>query len=145
MVGILESVVEQLTEEEIFVLTLYGECNGEPYVGQLAVACVIRNRVIDSRWPDTYEEVCLQPKQFSCWNAVLPTGHLRAILNLDITKRLRFIAEGIRTGVIPDITDGANHYINPFAGPPEPKWAQNVKPITLWPSAFTGSHAFYRL
>jgi len=145
MLEILQEAVDQLTEDEVFVLTLYGECRGEPYFGQLAVACVIRNRLVDKRWPDSYKEVCLQPKQFSFWNQVSPLSHLRAVLALEDTKRLSYIAAGVRMWIIPDVTQGANHYINPFARPAEPKWAQNVKQITLWPGELIGSHAFYRL
>lgn len=138
-------VVERLTEEEILILTLHGECRGEPYFGQVAVGCVIRNRVMDDRWPNSYKEVCLQPKQFSFWNQTLPLSHLQAILGLEATKTLRCLAMSLVTWMIPDVTHGANHYINAFARPSEPKWAQNTKTITLWPGEIVGQHAFYRL
>lgn len=142
---ILQEVVERLTEEEVFLLTLYGECRGEPYFGQVAVGCVIRNRIMDNRWPNSYKEVCLQPKQFSFWNQVLPSSHLRAVLTLEATKALAHLARGIKMGYIPDVTNGANHYINAYARPAEPKWAQNTKHIVLWPSELVGAHTFYRL
>jgi len=46
--------------------TLVGEARGEPIEGQIAVANVIRNRVRVSG--GGYKAVCLEPKQFSCWN-----------------------------------------------------------------------------
>ena len=140
-----QEAVEQLTNEEVFAYTLYGECRGEPFFGQVAVACVIRNRVMDKRWPGTYRGVCLQDKQFSCWNEPLPLSHIQAAIYLEAFKRLWYIVEGVRTFKIPDITQGANHYINAFARPSEPKWAQNTNRIVLWPSELVGAHAFYRL
>lgn len=139
------SAVEQLTNQEVFVLTLYGECRGEPYLGQVAVACVIRNRVLDKRWPSTYKEVCLQPKQFSCWNDLPEIGWFHAAASFPQTKQLYYIMEGVSTWMIPDVTQGANHYLNPFAAPPEPQWARGTKRITLWPGELVGAHAFYRL
>lgn len=47
--------------------TLIGEAEGEPYLGKLAVAEVIMERVRDKRWPNTVAGVCFQPFQFSCW------------------------------------------------------------------------------
>ncbi len=49
--------------------TLYGEAKANDAADALAIACVIRNRVVHTQWPDTYEGVCQQPWQFSCWNA----------------------------------------------------------------------------
>jgi spore germination cell wall hydrolase CwlJ-like protein len=46
--------------------TLVGEARGEPIEGIIAVANVIKNRCYASG--KNYEEVCLSPKQFSCWN-----------------------------------------------------------------------------
>lgn len=125
---------------DALTLTLWAECRGEPFVGQVAVACVIRNRLNDPRWPDTYEEVVMQPKQFSCW----VNGRFDFEVD-DSYVQLRYIAEGILSGLIPDITDGANHYINTYARPPEPKWARNISTISMWPSPLIGSHTFYKL
>lgn len=128
-----------MTEKDYFIATLWGECRGEPFIGQVAVACVIRNRVRDPRWPGTYRSVVTQPKQFSCWNSSIPhpTGTALEVLSL--------IADGIMDGTIPDITNGANHYINTYARPPEPDWARKIKNITLWPSPLLGVHTFYKL
>ena len=121
--------------------TLWGECRGEPYLGQLAVACVIRNRVDDIRWPDTYEGVVLQPKQFSCWNG---EGVQHDIKSLK-WKVLMHIANGIIEDLIPDVSHGANHYINAYAQPPDPEWARQFGKITLWPGPEVGVHTFFRL
>lgn len=121
-------------------LTLWGECRGEPFLGQVAVACVIRNRFTDSRWPDTYEGVVKQPKQFSCWDHGAPEPNPGLVWN-----RLLWIAKGVVEDLIPDITLGANHYINAYAAPPDPAWARTYNRVTMWPSALLGVHTFYRL
>ncbi len=129
------------SEIDFLVRTLWGECRGEPWIGQVAVACVIRNRKQSDRWwPDTYQAVVTQRKQFSCWNGTEPTLVLGPM-----SEQLKHIAEGIFENLIPDITHGANHYINAFAAPREPSWAQRTKQVTLWPSTFVGIHTFYKL
>lgn len=42
-----------------------GEARGESYEGQVAVAAVVINRVLDPRFPDTIEEVIYQKNAFS--------------------------------------------------------------------------------
>ena len=55
-------------DERIVALTLLGEARGEGVDGMYAVGCVVQQRAIDrKKRPAT---VCLQPKQFSCWNGV---------------------------------------------------------------------------
>jgi N-acetylmuramoyl-L-alanine amidase len=46
--------------------TVYGEARGETDVGKRAVAWVIRNRM--TRRAQSSANVCLDPKQFLCWN-----------------------------------------------------------------------------
>ena len=50
------------------IRTIVGEAAGEGPEGMAAVALVIRNRMADSRYPDTPGGVSLQPGQFSAWN-----------------------------------------------------------------------------
>ena len=54
------------TDVEILAKTLYGEARGEGYNGLLAVATVIYNRAKGDKFK--FIKVCLQAKQFSCWN-----------------------------------------------------------------------------
>ena len=55
-------------DERIVALTLLGEARGEGVDGMYAVGCVVQQRAIDrKKRPAT---ICLQPKQFSCWNGV---------------------------------------------------------------------------
>lgn len=45
--------------------TVYREARGENYSGQVAVALVVRNRVLSDKFPDTPCQVMLQPRQFA--------------------------------------------------------------------------------
>lgn len=51
---------------EIIAKTLYAEARGEGENGIRAVATVIWNRSKIRK--TTFDKICLQPKQFSCWN-----------------------------------------------------------------------------
>lgn len=64
------------TEEDaahVISYTLYAEARGESTTGKLAVASVIytRSKLLDISSP----EVCLMPRQFSCWNNVPTVPH----------------------------------------------------------------------
>ena len=48
--------------------TIYGEARGENIETMLSIGWVIRNRLKSGRHGNTYKDVVLQPKQFSCWN-----------------------------------------------------------------------------
>lgn len=53
--------------DEVYTLAqaVNGEARGEPYIGQVAVAAVILNRVDDPRFPKTIAGVIFQPGAFS--------------------------------------------------------------------------------
>lgn len=55
------------SDDEVMQLAaiIYCEARGEPYQGMLAVGSVVMNRVADTRFPNTIEEVILSPNQFS--------------------------------------------------------------------------------
>lgn len=44
------------------------EARGEPYLGQVAVAAVVLNRLKDPAYPKTIPEIIYQPQAFSCVN-----------------------------------------------------------------------------
>lgn len=50
---------------ECLTEAVYHEARGEDYAGQLYVGFVIKNRVMSSRFPDTYCGVINAPHQFS--------------------------------------------------------------------------------
>ena len=57
-----------ITDSEAYLLAqvIYGESGAEPYIGKVAVASVILNRLKDPRFPKTLEGVIKQKGAFSC-------------------------------------------------------------------------------
>jgi len=78
------------------------------------VGSVLRRRVQDRRWPDTYNDVALQPAQFSCFNAGDP--NFEKLMNPEtyekheVIQQLHWVANGIVYGLLLDNVAGANHY-----------------------------------
>lgn len=58
-----------LSQEELELLEkcVMAEGGGESYECQVAIACVVVNRVLSDTFPDTLTEVVTQQGQFSCW------------------------------------------------------------------------------
>lgn len=141
-----------LSELDVLALTLHHEAAGEGARGMVAVGCVIRNRAAWGRWGATIREVCLAPKQFSCWmksGGVENFGAL--VLHADAlrhTKRPRSMTKAFEVaanilGDVPDVTLGADHYYAPAAMDPPgrvPSWARGKTPTTT-----IGRHLFFRL
>lgn len=136
-----------LVDRDYIALTLYGEARGEPTLGKLAVASVFRNRLRTHRWGETYHEVCLAPKQFSCWNATDPNRHvldaLAEALREDraqhggLLREALWIADGLLAGAFPSVVDDATHYYA-SSMPQPPAWAAGGKLV-----AEIGHHRFF--
>jgi len=127
-----------VTQREIMTRTIWGESEGEPWLGKLAVAAVILNRVFDKRWPNTIIEVCLQPAQFSCWN--MGTSRLFLIATVDTQSSSYIECESATMDLTInrrffDPIMGATHFhaINVM-----PKWAKDKKPVYV-----IARHMFY--
>ncbi len=128
---------------DILARTLYGEARGEGLLGMEAVAAVVINRVRFARqrggfwWGATVKDVCLRPKQFSCWNQNDPNSEI--IRKIDATDKIfalcRRIARRAVCGVLVDPTRGAMHYHNRKCFP---AWARKAIPC-----AEIGNHIFY--
>jgi spore germination cell wall hydrolase CwlJ-like protein len=125
-------------------LTLFGEASNQGEDGEIAVAWVVRNRMRDTRWPNTVAEVCLQRSQFSCWIAAdWNTANLLRMLTAYLGKtqdflQARSIAQWVFGGFTSlDPTHGANHY-----------HTRDVVPTWRDPSKVTyeyRQHIFYKL
>jgi len=95
--------------------TLWGEARGGSPLGMKAVAAVVVNRLHRNK-PDRFgasiAEVCLKPRQFSCWNADdtnLPK--LKQVTPADRRfAKCLVIAERAVRGELPDPTGGCDHY-----------------------------------
>lgn len=141
--------LSKLTKIQILALTAYGEARGEPIEGIVAVMSVIRNRVNEGRFGgNTYQAVCLKPKQFSCWNEDDPNRKLldRAVESLEqgilprVLELCMLLAEGITKGIIPDNTKGSNHYLTrKLFNEGTISWAKGS------PKALVGNHVFLHL
>lgn len=119
-----------LSDSEILALTIIGEARGEPIEGQVAVGCIIRNRMRATG--KSYRDVCLAPKQFSCWNETDPNYQVlkdfanKFIFNNYIPdpeiKQCIYIAKGIEDWFIVDNTGGSKNYVT------ESLWTSNDRP-----------------
>lgn len=145
----LKTLLAPLPDVSILGLTLYGEARGEPIEGIVAVAHVVNNRRMDSknRWPKTFQDVCLQKKQFSCWNPNDPNlpklvalaEKLKAKQPTPELDECAWVALGIDAHALRDNTKGSNHY-HAVSLIPRPSWAQSHIP-----SAQVRHHLFYKL
>jgi N-acetylmuramoyl-L-alanine amidase len=106
--------------------TIWGEARGEVLAGRYAVAHVIRNRARQrQRSP---QAVCLQPRQFSCWNAGDANYPQLLTLALDNAafRLCLVLAAEVLGGVHADNTRGATHYY--ARGSTVPRWARGHTP-----------------
>lgn len=102
-------------DRDVMIRTIIGEAAGEGPEGMAAVALVIRNRMEDSRYPDTPGGVSLQPGQFSAWNT---DGSGNDLVNRyrpgSVTyDKAALIADMVIGGQVPDFTKGAVNYYSP--------------------------------
>lgn len=136
----LKGTLESLDGLELLIACVMGEAEAEPLLGKIAVACVVRNRVNDHRWPNSYKEVLLQRSQFSCF---LPKYFRPVILKhrfKDIYWReCKYAAWGVYFNWVMDVTNGANHYHSVDMEEP-PYWAKGEHPVLRLGSAW-----FYKL
>jgi N-acetylmuramoyl-L-alanine amidase len=143
-------LLEQLTEAQVATVTLYGEARSEPIEGMVAVANVLRNRVLKQYRGVTYRDICLASHQFSCWNRAGGGRNHEEVVSLvrkfagkqpivaPVVRELTYLMHGvINDGWLRDTVKGACHY-HVATMLPRPKWAQGVVPVCQ-----RGSHVFY--
>jgi hypothetical protein len=146
-----------LDDVTALALTADAEARGDSREGhssveeRIAVMSVIRTRARLGHRP--IKEVCLAPRQFSCWNPGEDANHLRLLRQAervvthqlldDLMLETLYLAEGVAGDVILDRVNGATHYFAPAAMVPPgrvPAWAQGLQPV-----AVVGRQRFYRL
>jgi len=121
--------------QKIVAMTLLGEARGEGYAGMYAVACVIKQRATNRNL--TPAQVCLQRKQFSCWNIKDPNrAKLPKLLETDAGYWAKVLAVNL-SQLKSDHVKGADHYC---ARRSNPYWAKGKKPVCI-----IGNHKFYKL
>jgi len=99
------NVPDGFSENDIQIMSnaVYGEARGEPYVGQVAVAAVIINRMNDSEFPNTASGVIFEPRAFTA----VADGQI--YLTPDETAR-KAVLDAINGQ---DPSNGATYYYNP--------------------------------
>jgi len=135
---------DALTTDILLLAALIaGEARGEPYDGQVAVACVARNRVNNPGWwGRTWREVILKPKQFSPFNVSDSANGwegrdaLVDLLGL-VEPQHTYIAAGVYHRRISDNTNGATHFANLSLA--QPGWADDLVMCARF-----GRHTFYK-
>ncbi|MHB8126316.1 MAG: spore cortex-lytic enzyme [Desulfitobacteriaceae bacterium] len=63
-----KSLGEKNVDVNLLARLVNAEARGEPYLGQVAVAAVVLNRIKDPAFPKTIGDIIYQPQAFSCVN-----------------------------------------------------------------------------
>lgn len=122
---------------DILSRTIFGEASNQSFQGKLAVAYVVMNRSKERQ--QTPAEVCLAPKQFSCWNVGDPNVARikRATVENAVFCQCIVAARAAIEETTPDPTNGANHYYADYIN--APSWAKSMKVMTQ-----IGAHIFLK-
>ena len=130
---------QSLDEIDVLTRTVYGEARGESQDGQAAAVWVIRNRAAKgvAYMGRSIKEVCLKPKQFSCWDA--NDVNRQRLVNLDTTsdvyQKIRRVVQEVMDGTRKDNTQGSTHYHTKSV---KPGWTTGKSPVVT-----IGNHLFY--
>ncbi len=125
-------------EEMCIAQAVYFEARSEPLVGQVAIAEVILNRIVDSRYPDTACDVVFQNQhlrnkcQFSFACDGMPDRPKNASAWEKSLKVVALVMKGERSGV----AKRATHYHASYVSP---RWSAHLNKLGQ-----VGSHIFYR-
>ncbi|MFY9279761.1 MAG: spore cortex-lytic enzyme [Caldicoprobacterales bacterium] len=95
---------------------VHGEARGEPYLGKVAVAAVILNRVADPRFPNTIAGVIYQPGAFTA----VSDGQINLTPDEESLRAARDALNGW------DPTYGAIYYYNPAKATSSWIWSRPV-------------------
>lgn len=133
-----ERAQRRAEDQQCLAEAVYYEARGEAFIGQLAVAEVVANRVADPRYPDTFCGVVYQGSHrvtgcqftFTCDGALAkrPYGEAWA--------RAQEVATHVLVGFHQPVTRGSTHYHTTEVNP---RWAP-----TLTSTRQIGVHKFYR-
>ena len=102
-------MIRSLFEIILLSFTIFAESSGEPYEGKVAVGSVIRNRA--EVYQESYSDIILANKQFSCYNSKKELmKHIKRI-EIEVFAECAVIALGIYYNIIKDNTEGALYYV----------------------------------
>ncbi|GGE11165.1 hypothetical protein GCM10011571_10590 [Marinithermofilum abyssi] len=112
---------------QLMANAVYGEARGEPYIGQVAIAAVILNRLESEKFPNTVSGVIFQPGAFTA----VSDGQIYMSPNQKAKKAVMDAVNGW------DPVIGALYYFNPATATSSWIWGRpQVKRI--------GKHIFCR-
>ncbi len=112
---------------QLLANAVYGEARGEPYIGQVAIAAVILNRIDSPTFPDTVSGVVFEPLAFTA----VADGQIWLTPNEKAKKAVIDAINGF------DPTGGATYYFNPDTATSKWIWGRpQIKRI--------GKHIFCR-
>jgi len=106
-------------ESEIYTLArlVHAEARGEPYVGKVAVAAVVLNRVKSAAFPNTVSGVIYQAGAFDC----VSDGQINLTPDSDSLRAARDAMNGW------DPTGGCIYYYNPATATSAWIWSREVR------------------
>jgi len=117
-----------LNRKELVALStaLYCEARGETLQGMEMVADVIRNRVNNKHFPNNYDGVVRQHKQFSCitHNRMLDNVSINNIIDIKSYNRALEVSKRVLEGTLPRMTMNALYY---HTNTVMPYWARHYK------------------
>ena len=108
--------VNRKADEYLLARTIHGEARGEPYVGKVAVAAVVLNRVKSSSFPNTAAGVVYQPLAFTA----VADGQINLTPDKDSIKAAKDALNGW------DPTYGCLYYWNPVTATSKWIWSRKV-------------------
>ena len=125
LTGTVSAALYRESELSLLARLVSGEARGEPYIGQVAVAAVVLNRVRSDDFPDTVSGVIFQPGAFDAvWD-----GQFDMTPTDSAVRAARDALNGW------DPTGGCTYYYNPATATNEWIWSRQVQ-LTI------GRHAF---
>ena len=125
LTGTISASLYRESELKLLARLVSGEARGEPYIGQVAVAAVVLNRVRSDDFPDTISGVIFQPGAFDAvWDGQF---------DMEPTASCIRAARDAMNGWDP--TGGFIYYYNPSTATNEWIWTRAVQ-LTI------GRHAF---
>lgn len=127
-------------------LNTYHEARDQPFIGQVAVAQVVMNRVRDDRYPNNPCDVIKQGPTYS-WAEDYPVRHRCQFSwycdgksdkprDTKAYEQAKMIAHGVYYGNLDDFVEGATHYHAHYV---YPEWAKSkTRTVRI------DDHIFYR-
>lgn len=127
-------------------LNIYHEARDQPFIGQVAVAQVVMNRIQDERYPNNPCDVVRQGPTYS-WTKDFPVRHRCQFSwycdgksdkakDKEAWDQSVTIAHGVYHGNLDDFVEGATHYHAYYV---YPEWAETKTKVVR-----IGDHIFYR-